>query len=761
MFSPAIWLMNRLNYTKKFSVVLGLFLIIVMTVGGLLWARLNTEIQFTQGEVNGLELSLPAQEFINKVLTFRDHPSKLQSDIDALGQLNDRYKASFDTDKEFVALKSAFDKYKAEYDPNNEELFHELSNNVVTATKGLVDKVAFKSNLTLDPEIASYYLIDSSINQLTSASQQIGLIDLELHHYIDAVQGGNVEAMNYSRHELYTLYNMALFRAQSINGNFDVIQAVKTDQSILAKVQGFQKQSKTYLAKVQEYGNILYPALDNPQLIASSEDNLDAHAEDIQFMIQKLTEGINLYTPELLNARISAAQSNLFFAFSVTLGLFFINIYLLCGFLFAVKKSINQLDEAAQGYVNGDLTTKVTLECQDELQSVGTAFNEIGEAFANIIKEVKENAATVASASNNLSSTSEQMKHSAEEVTGLSQSSAKVTEELDGRIRNVAAAVEQSSANIQQVYSASHQVSKNNALVEQAMAEFSQDMNTVAITTEEMSQSVNTVAAAVEEMSASLTEVSKNAARGAQVSREAQTNAENTIVNVDNLGRAAEEIGNVVDVIKNIASQTNLLALNATIEAASAGEAGKGFAVVANEVKELAKQSAEATEDIRHRVEQIQQNTNKAIGAIRQITDVITEMNHLNNSIAAAVEEQTATVHEISRSVGQTAQAATMVSGRIAENASKTSSVAHQVHEASESVQLIAGHLEELTMGSNEISKNASGAAQDATQMSKSIEQVERSATETTQGAFQVLATAQDLSKMAKQLEQLVSSFKV
>jgi methyl-accepting chemotaxis protein len=138
-----------------------------------------------------------------------------------------------------------------------------------------------------------------------------------------------------------------------------------------------------------------------------------------------------------------------------------------------------------------------------------------------------------------------------------------------------------------------------------------------------MSQSVNTVAAAVEEMSASLTEVSKNASRGAQVSREAQQNAENTIVNVDNLGQAAQEIGNVIDVIKNIASQTNLLALNATIEAASAGEAGKGFAVVANEVKELAKQSAEATEDIRHRVEQIQQNTNKAIGAIRLITDTI------------------------------------------------------------------------------------------------------------------------------------------
>jgi methyl-accepting chemotaxis protein len=146
---------------------------------------------------------------------------------------------------------------------------------------------------------------------------------------------------------------------------------------------------------------------------------------------------------------------------------------------------------------------------------------------------------------------------------------------------------------------------------------------------------------------------------------------------VAKLGASSVEIGNVVKIITSIAEQTNLLALNATIEAARAGEAGKGFAVVANEVKELAKQTAEATEDISRKVEAIQVDTSGATDAIAQISSIIGQINGISTTIAAAIEEQTATTAEIARNVGETSRAS-------AEIAQSVSGVAQVVHQTSE-----------------------------------------------------------------------------
>ena len=145
------------------------------------------------------------------------------------------------------------------------------------------------------------------------------------------------------------------------------------------------------------------------------------------------------------------------------------------------------------------------------------------------------------------------------------------------------------------------------------------------------------------------------------------------------LGTAADEIGKVIEVIQDIAEQTNLLALNATIEAARAGEAGKGFAVVATEVKELARQTSQATEDIRHRVESIQGTTGEAIGALNEIAAVVTEVDQASRTIASAVEEQTATTKEIAHNVADAAVHAETVSNSVAESAVATKEVTHNI----------------------------------------------------------------------------------
>src|SRR6185503_20057343 len=168
---------------------------------------------------------------------------------------------------------------------------------------------------------------------------------------------------------------------------------------------------------------------------------------------------------------------------------------------------------------------------------------------------------------------------------------------------------------------------------------------------EQVSRSTQSVATSTEQMAASIKEIAKNASESAHVAGQAVRMAETTNATVEKLGASAIEIGKVIKVITSIAQQTNLLALNATIEAARAGEAGKGFAVVANEVKELAKETAVATEDIGRSIESIQTDTEDAVTAIGQITLIIAQISDISTAIASAVEQQAATTNEMGRNV--------------------------------------------------------------------------------------------------------------
>src|SRR5579883_1888359 len=209
---------------------------------------------------------------------------------------------------------------------------------------------------------------------------------------------------------------------------------------------------------------------------------------------------------------------------------------------------------------------------------------------------------------------------------------------------------------------------------------------------EQVSQNISTVVTAVEEMNASIREIAKTVVDGAKVANEAVKTAARTNETIDKLGQSSIEIGKVIKVITSIAQQTNLLALNATIEAARAGEAGKGFAVVANEVKELAKQTAKATEDIGQKIEAIQGDTKNAVQAISDITSVINQINDISNSIASAVEEQTVTTNEISRSVNEAAKG----TGEIAKNIAGVATAARETTQAAADTQKAAQALSEL-----------------------------------------------------------------
>ncbi|MGO4881759.1 MAG: methyl-accepting chemotaxis protein [Bryobacteraceae bacterium] len=223
--------------------------------------------------------------------------------------------------------------------------------------------------------------------------------------------------------------------------------------------------------------------------------------------------------------------------------------------------------------------------------------------------------------------------------------------------------------------------------------------NVVSAASEQVSKNVTVVATGSEQMQASIREISKSANESAKVAKAAVSVAETTNHTISKLGESSVEIGKVIKVITSIAQQTNLLALNATIEAARAGEAGKGFAVVANEVKELAKETAKATEEIGQKIDAIQSDTKGAVQAIGEISGIINQINDISNNIASAVEEQTVTTNEIARNVGEAAKGTAEIAqniGGVAIAAQNTTRGATDMQKAAQALSGMAAQLQGL-----------------------------------------------------------------
>ena len=338
--------------------------------------------------------------------------------------------------------------------------------------------------------------------------------------------------------------------------------------------------------------------------------------------------------------------------------------------------AVAHLGKVAEGDVSHSVPDEY-IQRKDEIGSLARAVQTMSSSLSQVLKNITSNIHVVSSSATELSANSGQMTQNSKQASERAHSVAAAAEQMSANVMSVAAGMEQTSTNL------SH------------------------------------VATSTEQMTATIGEIASNSEKARRITEDATRQAARITEQMNQLGAAAREIGKVTETITEISSQTNLLALNAAIEAARAGSAGKGFAVVANEIKELAQQTAAATEDIKNRIGGVQTSTVAGISEIEKVSRVIHEVREIVTTIAAAIEEQATVTKDISSNIAQASTGVREANARVAEASQATISIAQEI----------------IT--------------------------VDKAAGEWADGSEQVRSSAGDLSRVAEELQTAVARFRI
>ena len=432
-----------------------------------------------------------------------------------------------------------------------------------------------------------------------------------------------------------------------------------------------------------EINNRVLKLIDSGQIDEARQLYLGESVVRIDSMDQALDNLINSMDAEMAAAEKSAQD------LTVNMGIFLsvsavVALLIAVFMIFAIKASITKPIEESLSYLTemakGDFSIRIAENFtarKDEMGDIGRAISLLLNSLRNSVGQVRDGVGTIASASTELSAVSSQMTSSSSEASARSNGVAAAAEQMSANTFSVAAGIEQAVTNLR------------------------------------------SVATATEEMTATIGEIAGNSEKARRITGEAVSQADRISAAVRSLGQSAQDIGKVTETITSISNQTNLLALNATIEAARAGVAGKGFAVVATEIKELAKQTAAATEDIKIKISGVQNSTANTVDDIEKVMKVIHDISDIVTTIATAIEEQSVVTKDIAANISQATRGVDEASERV----SQTSTVSHSV-------------------------------AQDISAVNKAGNDIAR-------GSQQVQSSAVELSTLAEQLRGMVQAFKV
>lgn len=649
-------LVNRISIPAKLACVGSILLIPTIILAWLFIQQSAKDISFAEKEIAGVAYLKAAFPVFRDLILSSNDKDASRAAPDALAALRASHDAAMNTGvtaKDLEAVLSTLGW------PNKAIGRSAESSHAIATARTLITKIADGSNLTLDPDLDSYYVMDVVTVRVTDAYAHLGdLIALAREHRekaslsdddkaeimikIGQFQTASSDAIS-SLNAAYRGNSSGAVRQalESRANDFARLSAELTTgmKSLATEFRNDTARSKSDLSKV----NALY------RETAKSADQLwQAGAIELQ---------------RLLNVRVSALKANLW----SMLGLAGAILLVAFGFSFVIVRGITRplqaMTGAMSGLAAGNLATSVVgLGRMDEIGAMASAVQVFKDSMIETDRLRAEQA--------------EAEKHAVRERSEVMR---RLANEFEATVSEIIETVSHASTELE---ASATTLTKTADLTQQRSA-------MVAAASEEASANVQSVASATEEMSSSVAEIGRQVEESTRIADEAVNQAKKTDDRINALSQAAGRIGDVVNLITSIAEQTNLLALNATIEAARAGDAGRGFAVVAQEVKALAAQTAKATQEIESQISSMQTATQESVQAIKDIGTTIGRVSEIASAIAAAVEEQGAATQEIARNVQQAAAGTTQVAASISDvnqGANETGTASSQVLSSAQSL---------------------------------------------------------------------------
>ncbi len=662
---PAVYLLNRLRYPVKFALIFLIVLIPLVVLSSMLIASLDDEIAFIENERRGLAYIKTARQPIqfiqqhrglnsaylagaehlrNEIIEKRQQADEVMSQ---LAQIDQQLGAGLQTGEQFASIQGQWQQIKANAFSMSAGESLASHSALVSSIMDLIGHVADSSEITLDPKLDSYYLGDALVSKLLGLTESMGK---------SRAVGSGVAAAGEFTPESFIQLSILLNEIENNQKSLasGLAAAFNTNPQVGQVLQQAAEDNRRAVDGIQQMLNM--------RLLKAEQINVDS-----KVVFDAATQAIN--TSYALFDRIVPVLDGMFVErieldikkeytaiITVVLVLLLV-LYVFAGLYFSVVDNIHKIDEGSTQLAAGNLTARINLNSKDEMSSIAQSFNNMAERIESLIQQIM--------------SASTQLATAAEEVSAVAGDS---------------------SRNVEQQRNETDQVAT-------AMNEMTATVNEVARNAESAAGAANS---ADNETQGGKQVVDKTTATILALAQE----VENAATVISQLAEDSDNIGTVLDVIKNIAEQTNLLALNAAIEAARAGEQGRGFAVVADEVRTLASRTQQSTREIESMIDKLQTGAKQAVTVMQTgretaqsgangareaaqsldaIARAVATIRDMNNQIASAAEEQNAVAEEMNRNIVN-----------ISQGAEQTAAGAEQTTTAATELSRLAGDLQNL-----------------------------------------------------------------
>jgi len=655
VFKPAIWLMCQMTYTYKFLVLGAVALITVGYLFYNLYDGLQQTVEYSNSKRGGNAAVESISRLVQRVQQHRGLSAALLNGNEVMREQRAAKEAEIGdalklVGKDLTQPLSASDTWKQigdEWERLRSEGLQKTAAENFTAHTELIDKIlgfnidiADETSLTFDPDVDTYYLVDTTLTKLPLALERLGQLRARGTSILTKKQISEQQKIEISSQ--IAEINYAL---RSLRLNLDKAARYHTDAA--PKLRGAAEKLGSESAKVTK---LVRDDIIGGVFATVPKDYFDLTTAVIDFGYKQAYDTLQPALRSLIDARAERAQRKLL----TTLGicLFFLAVigYLAVGAYYATVDNVTALAEGARRIASGDLTARVELDTHDEHQEVARSFNELAASFAGLLRKIQQGAHEMLDTATRITESSTQISASTVQQSQSASSMAATVEEMSVGVENI-------SQNAHNAHNVSNEAGTLSARGGEIVA---------------------TVIAGIERIADAVNQSSSV---------------------IGNLGEHSERISLIVGTIKEIADQTNLLALNAAIEAARAGESGRGFAVVADEVRKLAERTAKSTQEITGMIDAIQSGTQSAVASMRDGVDRVNEGVHLARQAGDAMQQiqgGTRQVLEMVSDISSALHEQSVSSADIAKNVEMIAQLSEENAAAVTENACVAEHLEQL-----------------------------------------------------------------